>query len=262
MLDNITPVILTYNEAANLERTLAPLAWAREIVIVDSNSTDETAAIAARHSNVRFLTRRFDRHANQWNHAAFETGIATEWILALDADYVLTDALVDELKGLRPADSIAGYEARFVYCVDGRPLRATLYPPLPVLYRRAKARYEQDGHTQRLRVDGPVSRLEHPIHHDDRKSLSHWIAAQDRYARIEAEKFLAPGWKPTRFTERLRQMRVVAPFAMLGYCLFARGFILDGWPGIFFSLQRTFAELLLSLYLLRHDLTHRMPGER
>ena len=254
MLDAITPVILTFNEAANLERTLAKLSWARRIVVVDSHSTDETREIAARHPAVAFVARTFDGHASQWDHAITKTGIETEWVLALDADYVLSNALIEEMRGLAPPADIDGYSARFVYCVDGRPLRATLYPPVTVLFRRERASYVQDGHTQRVQLGGRTESLTNVIYHDDRKSLSRWVAAQDRYARIEAEKFLAPGWKPARWTERLRSYRVIAPFAMLFYCLFIKGLVLDGRPGIFFSLQRTFAELLLSLYLIRHDL--------
>ena len=60
MLDQITPVILTYNEAANIGRTLERLAWAREVVVVDSLSTDDTVAIAGRFPNTRVVQRPFD----------------------------------------------------------------------------------------------------------------------------------------------------------------------------------------------------------
>jgi glycosyltransferase involved in cell wall biosynthesis len=255
--EGITPVILTLNEAANLERTLGKLAWAKDIVVVDSGSEDGTAEIAARHPAVRFFTRPFDGHASQWNFAVSQTGIRTPWILALDADYVLSDGLVAELGRLEPGRGVCGYQARFVYCVDGSPLRATLYPPLTVLFRADAGSYVQDGHTQRLRVDGRVVPLEGVIFHDDRKSLAAWVSAQVRYARAEAEKFTAPGWRPGRWQERIRSLRVVAPFAMLFYCLFGKLLVLDGWPGVFYSFQRAFAELLLSLYLIRHDLSGR-----
>lgn len=255
MLDNVTPVILTYNEAPNLARTLSKLAWAKDIVVVDSVSTDDTVAIASSHPAVRVVSRPFDSHANQWNFAISQTEIKTEWVLALDADYVLSDELVNELKALNPAPDFDGYEARFVYCVEGRPLRATVYPPVTVLFRAKAAKYVQDGHTQRLQVSGPIGALSKPVYHDDRKSLSRWVASQVKYARIEADKFNAPGWRPAKWTEKVRRLRLVAPFAMLGYCLFAKLLILDGWPGILFSLQRAFAELLLSLYLIQSDLT-------
>ncbi len=257
MLDRITPVILTLNESANIGRALSKLDWARDIVIVDSDSTDDTIAIAKSHPSCRIFSRAFDSHAAQWNFAISETAIGTEWILALDADYILSDALVVELSRLAPGSQVGGYEAGFIYCVDGRPLRATLYPPVTVLFRKRGACYWQDGHTQRVRIEGEKRRLAGHVFHDDRKSLDQWVRAQARYARIEAEKFHAPGWRPMRFNERLRQLRVVAPFAIFFYCLFYKLLILNGWPGIFYTLQRSFAELLLSLHLIRRDLSKR-----
>ena len=86
VLADITPVILTYNEAANIGRSLERLTWAGQVVIVDSGSTDETLAIAGRFPNVRTVHRPFDSHARQWRFAVEETGISSDWLLRLDAD--------------------------------------------------------------------------------------------------------------------------------------------------------------------------------
>ena len=69
MLEDITPVILTFNEEANIGRTLERLNWARDIVVVDSFSTDATVSIASRNNRVRVFQRVFDSHALQWNFA-------------------------------------------------------------------------------------------------------------------------------------------------------------------------------------------------
>ncbi len=159
MLTNITPVILTYNEAANIQRVLEKLVWAPDVVVVDSHSSDETLDLASSFSNVRIFQRSFDSHSIQWNFAVRETEIKTDWVLALDADYILTDEFVAELKKLEPPDKVSGYRAEFIYCVYGRPLRASLYPPVTVLFRRHAAAYRQDGHTQRVVVAGEVESL-------------------------------------------------------------------------------------------------------
>ena len=98
-MNDVTGLILTANEAPNIARTLGPLSWLRDIVIVDSMSTDGTAEIAAGFPNVRVFTRAFTTHAEQWNFGLEQTGIATEWVLALDADYVLSDDLSRETPG-------------------------------------------------------------------------------------------------------------------------------------------------------------------
>jgi len=99
-----------------------------------------------------------------------------------------------------------------------------------------------------------IARLIEPIEHDDRKPLRHWVASQERYMRLEVEKLRSAKLSTLGWADRMRRLRVVAPALMLFYCLFARGAILDGRAGIYYSLQRSFAELLLSLYLLEGDL--------
>ena len=254
MLSAITPVILTCNEAPNIGRTLERLRWARDIVLVDSGSTDGTVDIASSFPNTRLFRREFDAHATQWTYAIRETGIATDWVLALDADYVLSDAFVDEMRGLAPRDDVHGYEARFVYCIDGKPLRGTLYPPVTVLFRRKCAKYVQDGHTHRIRVSGSIRLMQSPICHDDRKPTSRWLASQKRYMRLEADKLAAASFETLSWPDKVRCLRIVAPGAVLLYCLFWKGLILDGRAGISYAMQRTYAELLLSIYLLQNDL--------
>lgn len=257
MLDQITVLILTYNEAPNIRRTLERLRWARDIVVVDSFSNDDTVEIISDFPQVRVYQKEFDTHEKQWNFGLKETGITSEWVLALDADYVLTPELVEELALLKPDADVKGYQAGFVYCINGRRLRSGVYPTVTVLYRREAASYVQDGHTQRVAVDGKIEWLNCRILHDDRKPLSHWLQSQQRYTRLEASKLLASNPDTLSWTDRIRRWRVMAPLAMLFYCLFIRGGILDGWPGFYYAFQRMMAELMLSLYLIEHDLGHK-----
>jgi len=253
MLDQITPLILTHNEAPNIRRALEQLGWAHDIVVLDSFSNDETTAIASNFPQARVFHRSFDNHRDQWNFALRETGISTEWVLALDADYCLTPAVVAELEGLRPNQEVNGFEALFTYCLNGRPLRSGIYPPVTVLYRREKGSYQQDGHTQRVLIDGRIEQLKSRILHDDRKSLSHWFQSQQRYQALEAQKIVSTSADKLSFADRIRRLRVIAPAAVLFYCLIIRGGVFDGWPGFYYAFQRTVAELLLSLYLLDND---------
>lgn len=250
-LEAITPLILTFNEAPNIGRTLERLAWARRVVIVDSGSTDDTTAIARRFPNVELVYRAFDGHAAQWSYGLEATGIDTEWVLALDADYVLSDAFVPELRELAPPASTAGYACDFAYCIDGAPLRGSLYPSVTVLFRRARARYRQDGHTQRVVVDGEVGRLHAKILHDDRKSLGRWLASQAGYAAKEAEKILASSARELSWPDRIRLVPGLAPLAVALYAGVVRGCLFDGRPGLAYIGQRTIAESILMLELLQ-----------
>ena len=158
-LDKISVLILTYNEAPNIRRTLDALSGFSDVVVLDSGSNDGTIELLGDYANVRYLTRPFDTHAAQWSHGLTSCGIDRPWVLALDADYILSSALVDEIASLSPGTSISGYRVGFRYCVFGRPLSATLYPPVIALYRRERAHYVQEGHTQRVVVDGTVEDL-------------------------------------------------------------------------------------------------------
>ena len=73
--------------------------------------------------------------------------------------------------------------------------------------------------------------------------------------RLEAEKLSKQGWSNLSWTGRIRKLRVLAPFAMLFYCLIWKGLLLDGRAGMLYSFQRAFAELLLSLHLMHRDLS-------
>ena len=254
MLNQITPLILTYNEAPNIGRTLEQLRWARDIVVVDSFSDDETLEIVGSYPQARVFKRSFDNFASQCNFGLMETGINTEWVLSLDADYILTSDFESELKAFQPEANVAGLRARFVYCIYGRRLRSGVYPPVTVLFKRSKARYREDGHAHRVEIEGRIENLRSPILHDDRKSLGRWFQSQAKYTKLEAAKLLSADRQTLSWTDRIRRWRIVAPPAMLVYCLILRGGVFDGWAGFYYAFQRALAELMLSLYLLEADL--------
>ena len=250
MLEQITPLILTYNEAPNIGRTLERLTWARDIVVVDSFSTDDTIEIASSFPQVRVFQRAFDCLRNQWEFGLRETGISTPWVLALDADYIVTSDAVAELDCLVPDASIVAYRASFVYCINGKKLHSGIYPPVTVLFRREAASYIQDGHAQRVVIDGRIEELRTPLLHDDRKPLSRWLHSQSLYAEQEAAKLMTTSREDLNLADRLRLCFVIAPAAALFYCLIIRLGIFDGWRGFYYAFQRSLAELMLSLYLL------------
>ncbi len=258
MFEQITPLILTYNEAPNIERTLAKLSWAPRIVVIDSGSTDATLDLLRNYPQADIIGHPFTDFATQCNFGLAQ--VRTPWVLSLDADYELSDGLVDEIGALADAGDIAGYRAPFVYRIFGRPLRGSLYPPRTVLYRKDRARYRNEGHSHRVSVAGEVRPLRHAIYHDDRKPLARWFASQQRYAAEEARYLCAtPPHELTR-ADRLRRLAWPVPLAVPFYTLFARGCILDGWAGWFYALQRLVAETLIALAVLDRRL-RRPPGD-
>jgi glycosyltransferase involved in cell wall biosynthesis len=254
MLDHITPVLLTHNEEQNIGRTLARLGWAKDIVVVDSGSTDGTLTILAAYPNVRVFHRRFDTHAKQWRYAVEETQIGTDWILRLDADYQLGDALVSELARLDPDAPVSAYRIRFDYAIFSQKLFSSLYPANTILLRKDKFCVWDRGHTEAWDVNGPIATLSGPVLHDDWKPTAQWVIGQAHYMQRELE------WLHVGRAGLVRWLRLrppLMPIAAFIYCLFGKGLIVSGRAGIFYALQRMVAEAILSLMVLEARLRDR-----
>ena len=259
MLEEVTPLIIAFNESPNIDRTLQRLSWAGRIVVIDSYSNDKTLDILKSYQQVEVFQREFDTHTNQWNYGVQQ--VKSKWVLSLDADYLLTDELISEISGLPEENLFNAYLIRFKYCVFGKPLRGTLLPPRAALFKKDKAVYINDGHTQLLQVNGQVSILKSYIYHDDRKPLSRWLWAQDRYMLIEAKKLLETPMTELSLGDRLRRQKVIAPFIILLYCLILKGGVLDGWAGWYYAFQRTLAEIILALRLIEAEKFSRLKQD-
>jgi len=245
MLDQITPIIATYNEAPNIERVLNALKWAKDVLVIDSYSSDETLAICATFDNVRVIQNEYTGPTDQSNFGLAQD-IQTEWVMSMDSDYIVTPSLQAEIADLVPSDEVQGFEIGFEYLISGRPLKGSLYPPRTSLYRRKSAHYHRDGHTQRVIIDGLVIKLENKMQHDDRKPYRRWLASQRRYAAQEAEKLAGVKWQTLSWPDRLRYWGI-APLAVIPYTLIIKGLALNGYAGFEYTWQRMIAELYLQL---------------
>ena len=225
---HVTPLLLTSNEESNLSRTLAALRWAPRVVILDSLSTDRTAAIAAGFPNVSLRRRNFDTHGGQWESAIRESRIDTPFVLALDADMILPPSFVTELEeSFLPGGFDAGPHGR--------------------LFRPEKVRVGQRGHTQVFESDGPCYAFRTHVLHDDRKPLARWAQSQLRYADLEAARILSgspSGWK-----DRLRLLGLMPLIAGSAAYLLAGG-PFAGRAALRYALERAAFESLLAVRLI------------
>ena len=244
-------VILTKNEEPNIERVLEKLDWLERIVVVDSFSSDKTENIIRSFANTQLYKRVFDTHATQWNYGLEQAD--SQWILSLDADYVIHENFAKEVLEKVGQTQFAAFDTQFRFLVFGEPLRGNNTTPRPVLFQKAVCSYFDDGHTQRLRVNGKTGVFTNKIDHDDRKTLTRWVINQAAYSIKECEMLVNTPGNQLSVTSKLRKTKILAPFIIFFYCLFIKGLILDGWRGLYYTLQRTIVEMLFALRLIEYD---------
>jgi glycosyltransferase involved in cell wall biosynthesis len=224
----VTATVITFNEAANIEAALASLGFADEIVVVDSESTDDTVAIARRFTDKVFV-RPWPGYIAQKNFAAEQA--SHDWIFSLDADERVSPPLADEIRGLPAEDAVAGYRIPRVTFHLGRWLRSTdWYPDHQLrLYDRRRGRWAGRHVHESVRADGTVARLSGEILHYAYRDLSHHLQTMDRYTTLAARQLFEDGRRAGWWDLALHP-----PAAFLRNYLLRGGFR-DGVPGLIVS---------------------------
>ncbi len=225
----MTATVITFNESANLRAALESISWADEIVVVDSESTDDTAAIA-REFTGKVIVRRWPGYIAQKNFAAAQA--THDWILSLDADERISPPLAEEVRAIvRDPGAAAGYRMPRVTFHLGRWIRSTdWYPDYQLrLYDRRRARWDGRYVHESVKADGPVVDLEGEILHYAYRDLAHHFQTIDRYTTLAARQMFEDGRRAG-----LLDLAVHPPAAFLrNYVL--RGGFRDGVPGLIVS---------------------------
>jgi len=227
----LSVTVITRDEAANLAAALDSVAWADEIVVVDSESSDATVAIAQRYTN-RVIVRSWPGYVDQKNRAAAEA--TYDWILSIDADERVSPELARDIRALiQHEPAAAGYRLPRVTFHLGRWIRTTdWYPDYQLrLYDRRRGRWTGKHVHESVRVDGPVEDLASELHHLAYRDLAHHLQTMDRYSTLAAAEMREAGR-----TAGWLDLVVHPPAAFLrNYVL--RGGFRDGVPGLIISLM-------------------------
>jgi glycosyltransferase involved in cell wall biosynthesis len=249
-IDFVTPIILTFNEKENICRCLDALISFDKVIVVDSGSTDETLMFIKNYSNVEVINNKFKSFADQWNYAISLEVIRTNWILALDADYIVSDAFINEICNINFNGKFSGFKISFHYAIFGKKLSKSLYPPIIAFYNKHQTNYINDGHCMRAIVNGNIGLIDSKIIHDDRKPISRWLQSQVNYADQEADLLLSKKHSDLKIQDKLRKHIIITPWLVpLYYLTIGKGF-LDGKNGLYYALQRGIAESILMLKLI------------
>lgn len=264
----VSVLVLTYNEEVNLPGCLASIAWADDILVIDSFSTDRTVEIA-RGAGCRVVQRKFKDFADQRNFGIDHGDWRHDWILHLDADEHVPAALREEIVEVVSRGEKPAYRVASKMMFQGRWLRhAGLFPWYQVrLGRRDTLRFVQTGHGQRETVASEqVGTLREPLeHYSFGKGLHDWFEKHNRYSTAEARHELelartGPGGLSAVLAARdavgrkraLKRLFARLPFRptirFLYMYLWRRGF-LDGRAGLTYCRLLAIYEYMIVLKL-------------
>jgi glycosyltransferase involved in cell wall biosynthesis len=224
----VTVTIITLNEATNIEACLASVAWADEILVVDSGSTDGTADLA-RARGARVIVNDWPGYSAQKNFAAAEA--SHDWILSVDADERVTPALADEIRATLARADRPGYRIPRVTWHLGRWIRTTdWYPDYQLrLYDRRRARWKPKRVHESVESDGEPGRLAQDLQHYAYRDITHHHQTMDRYTTLAAQAMFDEGRRAG-----LADLVLHPPAAFLRNYVLRRG-CLDGVPGLIVS---------------------------
>ncbi len=193
----VTVIIAVRDDAENLPSCLESLSPAERIVVVDSNSRDDTVDVARRFGAevIQFEYNGGYPRKRQWAMDAID--ITTNWILLIDADERVPPELWREIEANLESDVNAFAVTKAFHFLGKRLRFGGFSHSAVILLRKGKARFEEldfegmdDGFDmevhERLHVDGIVARIKAPLMHKDVKSIDHYIARHEGYARWEA----------------------------------------------------------------------------
>lgn len=222
---SLSVAVVALNEAERIRACLESVAWADQVVVVDSGSSDKTVEIAREFTDhVRF--HPWAGFAAQKNFAA--TQCRGDWILSLDADERVTEALRREIAGVLAGDPpVSGFFVPRRNFFRGRWMRwGGLYPDYQLrLFRRGRGAYRVRAVHESLSVDGATARLRAPLLHESYRGVEDFVTRANRYSDLAARDLAAEGRGGSVVDLLFRPLwRFVRMYVV-------RGGFLDGWHG-------------------------------
>lgn len=244
-MKKLSVVVITRNEAANIRRCLESVVWADELIVVDSQSTDDTCAIA------RAMGADVLDHAWQGYGPAKAFGVTktrNDWVLSIDADEALSPQLADEIQAALSDDSaFDGYDMPRRTNFLGRWIGHSGWYPDRVLrlFDRQRGRVKALPLHESIEVQGDVGHLKGDLLHYCYPSLEHYLSKSNRYTTLGAEQAFAAGKRAGWFDIVIRP-----PVAFIKQYVSKQGFR-DGLEGFLVSFLSAVA-VMVKYAKLRH----------
>ena len=199
-------VVLTRDEEVNIARCLASVAWADQVVVVDSGSTDDTVPIA-RSLGADVVEQPWLGFSGQREFALRLPELRHDWVYFVDADEWVSPQLAAEIAVKLAAPACAAFAHRFRLVFQGTWIRHCGWYGGSWIVRLVDRRYAKfDGSLvgERVSVDGPVGRLANDIVDEDRKGLAAWL---HKHVRLRAAPGSGSAGRRLPLPDRLRRVR-------------------------------------------------------
>jgi glycosyltransferase involved in cell wall biosynthesis len=253
-MEKISVILITLNEESNLEACLDGVRWADEIIVVDCGSRDRTRELALMYTD-QFHYRAWEGFSRQKAHAL---GLAShEWVLSVDADERVTEALADEVRKTAGSAALDGYVLKRDNYFLGRFMTGGgwQHDYQMRLFRRSKARVTDRLVHESFEIDGAVGRLTNPLQHFAYASVSSAYGKINAYTSLEAIEY-ATSRKSSGSAVVLHSLS-----AFLRYYVSRRGYR-DGVHGLVLALLNATSTMLLYMKLWEIQRNHRTktPG--
>jgi glycosyltransferase involved in cell wall biosynthesis len=243
----ISVIIIAKNEAENLKRSLPKLHWCDDIVLIDDCSSDQTAEIAASFG-AKVSQRAFDGFGTQKQFAVAQT--QHPWVLNLDADEVMEDALIQEILSIQESEEISAYEIPIQHVFLGKVFKhgkESNYPHLR-LFNKNKGNFNKAVVHEKVISSGKTLRLKGKVLHYSYKNLEHYFQKFNSYTQAGAIKLKEKGK-----SRSLLLCILSFPIYFVKH-YFVYGNILNGKEGFIWSYLNAWYHTVkyLKLYELNH----------
>jgi len=252
LISFLSACIITYNEEDNIRRCLESLSFIKEVIVLDSGSTDSTVEIAKEFSNVKCYYKAFVNYVEQKN---FCMQLASgEWILFLDADEVVSKELQMEIESLGEEwkEYVGFYIPRLTFYLGKWIYHSGWYPNYQMkLFCKSKGKFAGLLVHEKVEVAGHTKKLKSPLYHYSYKNISDHLQFIDRYSTLAAQ-------------EKFNQNQSSGILWAIGksiykffYMYFIKLGFLDGKQGIIIAILGAYYNFLKYIKLYELELNHK-----
>jgi glycosyltransferase involved in cell wall biosynthesis len=246
MRERLSVTVITKNEEKRIGKCLESAAFADEILVVDSGSTDRTIEIARQHG-ARIIQQAWLGYGRQKQFAVDQA--KNDWVLSLDADEWLSEELSFEIKKVLTGGKFKAYEISRRNKFLGRWLRyGEGYPDRALrLFKKSIAVWSTDVVHEKVIARVRAGRLSGDLMHESEDGLRSFVAKQAEYARVGANNS-----KSRNFIVLLVKIVTSPAIRFLKNYIFRFGFM-DGYQGFIFAVVMSWATVLKYTVLLRRN---------